>query len=369
MKNIYLFLISVSMTVAVQAQVNVGSNPDLVANRNAFLDASGFTFFDPTIGKGLVFPRVDLTNWAFDLSDLGGYQYFMTGFDGMIVYNTATGLTGGNPETQGIQVSVSPGFYYFYNPNHTEDDIDVSQGQWRAISNSAVNLYNSNGTLTGTRVVDLDGNSLSFGGDAHVKVGTNPGTIEPSAVFQMESTTKGILIPRMKTSERNAISNPAEGLLVYDTDYTQFWYFNGTIWVAAIGPQGPAGADGATGATGSTGETGLTGLTGATGATGPTGDQGIQGIQGPAGADGATGATGPTGETGLTGLTGATGATGATGPTGDQGIQGIQGPAGADGATGATGPTGETGLTGLTGVTGATEATGPTGDQGIQGIQ
>ncbi len=139
-KNQWLLIIFILFqSILSHAQVNVGTNPDLVANRNSFLDASGFTFFDPTIGKGLVFPRADLTTWAFDLSDLGGYQYFMTGFDGMIVYNTATGLTGGNPETQGIQVSVSPGFYYFYNPNHTENDIDVSQGQWKPVSNSALN--------------------------------------------------------------------------------------------------------------------------------------------------------------------------------------------------------------------------------------
>ena len=113
-----------------QAQVNVGSNPDLVGNRNTFIDASGFTFFDPGIGKGMAFPRTDLTTWEFDISDLGGYQYFMTGFDGMVVYNTGTGQTGSNAATQGQQVSVTPGFYYFYNPNHTEDDMDVSDGYW-----------------------------------------------------------------------------------------------------------------------------------------------------------------------------------------------------------------------------------------------
>lgn len=40
---------------------------------------------------------------------------------------------------------------------------------------------------------------------------------------------RGILIPRMLTSERTAISNPANGLMVFDTDTNSFWYYS-TSW-------------------------------------------------------------------------------------------------------------------------------------------
>ncbi|MFH1319094.1 MAG: tail fiber domain-containing protein, partial [Bacteroidota bacterium] len=66
----------------------------------------------------------------------------------------------------------------------------------------------------------------------------------------------------------------------------QFWYWDGTQWIEAIGP---AGADGATGPTGDPG------APGADGATGPTGDPGAPGAPG---ADGATGPTGPDGPVG-----------------------------------------------------------------------
>ncbi|MDT0556675.1 tail fiber domain-containing protein [Patiriisocius hiemis] len=59
------------------------------------------------------------------------------------------------------------------------------------------------------------------------------GTIYPdsSSMLDIESTTSGILIPRMIASERTAISNPAEGLLVYQTDSPEgFYYFDGTVW-------------------------------------------------------------------------------------------------------------------------------------------
>ena len=50
-----------------------------------------------------------------------------------------------------------------------------------------------------------------------LKVGNNPATINGSAAFEVESTTKGLLPPRMTTAQRDAIANPAKGLIIYDT--------------------------------------------------------------------------------------------------------------------------------------------------------
>ncbi|WP_435356719.1 hypothetical protein [Emticicia sp. SJ17W-69] len=52
-------------------------------------------------------------------------------------------------------------------------------------------------------------------------------TIDPNAstgLLDAKSTTKGILIPKMSTSQKLAIVNPVEGLMVYDTDAKQFSY-------------------------------------------------------------------------------------------------------------------------------------------------
>jgi len=61
------------------------------------------------------------------------------------------------------------------------------------------------------------------------------GTTTPnaSALLDMESTAKGILIPRMTSTQRLAIASPAIGLLVYQTNGTTGFYFYGTTgWVA-----------------------------------------------------------------------------------------------------------------------------------------
>ncbi len=60
-------------------------------------------------------------------------------------------------------------------------------------------------------------------------------TIDPSnasAILQVSSTSKGIIIPKMTSTERVAISTPISGLLVYDTTTSSFWYYNGTAWTS-----------------------------------------------------------------------------------------------------------------------------------------
>jgi hypothetical protein len=53
-----------------------------------------------------------------------------------------------------------------------------------------------------------------------------------SSVLDVKSTAKGFLAPRMLQSERLAISSPADGLLVYQTDGTAgFYYYNGSAWI------------------------------------------------------------------------------------------------------------------------------------------
>jgi hypothetical protein len=51
-----------------------------------------------------------------------------------------------------------------------------------------------------------------------------------SAGFEVQSTTKGFLPPRMTTTQKNAISSPASGLMVYDTDTNKLCCYNGTSW-------------------------------------------------------------------------------------------------------------------------------------------
>lgn len=66
----------------------------------------------------------------------------------------------------------------------------------------------------------------------NVGINTDGSAPHASAMLDVKSTTSGLLIPRMTQAQKLAITSPATGLLIYQTDGTQgFWYFDGPMWV------------------------------------------------------------------------------------------------------------------------------------------
>lgn len=65
-------------------------------------------------------------------------------------------------------------------------------------------------------------------------VGLGTTTPHASALLELKSTTMGLLVPRMGNFQRLAIPSPANGLLVYDTVYNEFYHYNGSIWRAML---------------------------------------------------------------------------------------------------------------------------------------
>ena len=79
--------------------------------------------------------------------------------------------------------------------------------------------------LSATFFLHLSGKAQSFA------INTDGSTANPSAILDVKSNLKGILVPRMTSAQRTAIASPATGLMVYDTDINSFWYYSGTAWV------------------------------------------------------------------------------------------------------------------------------------------
>ncbi len=73
---------------------------------------------------------------------------------------------------------------------------------------------------------------------SYAQVGIGTTTPDASAAFEIESTTQGLLPPRMTTVQRDAISNPAQGLTIYNTDANCMETYNGVRWMSCntIGP-------------------------------------------------------------------------------------------------------------------------------------
>ena len=68
-----------------------------------------------------------------------------------------------------------------------------------------------------------------------VSINTDGSSAAPSAMLDVKSTDKGVLVPRMTSAQRAAIAAPATGLLVFDTDTGSFWYYTGTAWANLAG--------------------------------------------------------------------------------------------------------------------------------------
>jgi Collagen triple helix repeat (20 copies)/Head domain of trimeric autotransporter adhesin len=179
---------------------------------------------------------------------------------------------------------------------------------------------------------------LSSISKAQNNVGVNTTTPHPSAALDVQSTSQGMLVPRMTAAQRDSISLPATGLLVYQSDMPAgFYYFNGTVWSLL----------------GATGANGVNGTNGTNGTDGVSGTNGIDGINGTNGIDGAKGLDGKSayelavdaGYTGteaawllsLQGVNGSNGTNGTDGFSGTNGINGINGTNGLDGAKGLDG--------------------------------
>ena len=124
-----------------------------------------------------------------------------TGTNGTIGATGATGATGTNGTIGATGATGAFGL-----TGTTGQTIFNNGSAWTATSN----LYN-----TGTSV--------------SINVTGTPA--DSSAMLDISATTKGFLTPRMTTSQRTAINNPATGLLVFQTDSASgFYFYNGNTW-------------------------------------------------------------------------------------------------------------------------------------------
>ncbi len=136
MKIKKIFIISAAtFAFSLSAQVRNNATPSngSATGTTAFLDASSSTTWNGTNnqGKGLVFPRTDLTAMTALVAPVTGIPSgFPTRLDGMVVYNTATGTAA----TGTANIAVTPGFYFYDNKSTT-----LNGGTWRPFSPTAAN--------------------------------------------------------------------------------------------------------------------------------------------------------------------------------------------------------------------------------------
>jgi hypothetical protein len=75
----------------------------------------------------------------------------------------------------------------------------------------------------------LWGSASVFAQKDNVGIGTT--SPDASAVLDIQSSNKGLLIPRMSLDQRKSVNRPATGLMIYQTDEKAgFYFYNGDDW-------------------------------------------------------------------------------------------------------------------------------------------
>ncbi|WP_353078265.1 hypothetical protein [Flavobacterium sp.] len=245
MKKIFLlFSIMISFTSIAQITVNGGTPISTITNSNVFLDASSSFSTEagaaPNTGKGIVLPSVDLVNFAFDLTLADGFT-FPTYFDGMVVYNNATGTTLTTGNRSSVATSVTPGYYYFSNPNGANNG-NVLSGVWKPLGGVSITGTSPIALTSGVvSLNDLGITSIKIGNDAVTSSKILDGTIATADVANNAITgakletnislpgTASMTLPSGTTLQRPVTA--AAGMSRYNTTDNIMEYYNGTAWI------------------------------------------------------------------------------------------------------------------------------------------
>jgi hypothetical protein len=125
--------------------------------------------------------------------------------NGSILINGLSGSGGAagqtNFESSGNDMSFKCAYYYRF---FTSDNKIIFGSSWDGTNTFA---YNENRQVIGAQAINS------------------------TAQFQIDSTTRGFLPPRMTTTQINAIATPAEGLIAFNTTISHLCCYQAGAWV------------------------------------------------------------------------------------------------------------------------------------------
>jgi hypothetical protein len=174
----------------------------------------------------LAFNTIGNHNNAFGI----GALYFSTGNDNNAIgFNSITNISSGNNNI-GIG-TLSGSLIAAGTANVTSNNSIFIGNDTRASANNQTNQI-----VIGHTAIGLGSNTTVLGNTSttltalYGAVITGGTSVNASAQFQVDSTTKGFLPPRMTSAQRTAIASPATGLIVYDTTLNKLSVYTGAAW-------------------------------------------------------------------------------------------------------------------------------------------
>jgi hypothetical protein len=267
----FIFILSasiLSLTAAAQENVGIGTSSP---NSKALLDLT-------STSKGFLMPRMTYEDRTAISSPPAGLMVYQT--NSIIIPTSPSGIyfyhnnawkriarsdevTGGggssgwtivgDDQYHNLAGNVGIGISAPTSRLHLEGNFLQENGNYYMNTPSGILQFQTNGD--NKAYVQLSGNNLRMG----TNMGNSPGsmiirmdgvdrividslgdmgigTLSPhaSAKLDVGSTSRGVLFPRMTTSQRFTINSPANGLLVYDTDKNEFHYHHEDGWKSIL---------------------------------------------------------------------------------------------------------------------------------------
>jgi hypothetical protein len=189
-----------------------------------FYNSGNYTILQESQGAGGIL-QTGYGTTSLKWSGISGNPRVGIGFDGTLLATAHIQGAGSSSSTTSLLVQNSSGASML---QVRDDNFTVIGPNGLAIDNFNCVLYR---TSFNSQSISFHGSRLSFA-DATGFVFSNDYISTPaaSAIFDIQSTTKGFLQPRLTTTQKNAISTPATGLQVYDSTLNKNALYNGSVW-------------------------------------------------------------------------------------------------------------------------------------------
>ena len=191
---------------------SVNPVPTFSYGRNATLDST-IAIFNGTRYAAKDSSGANQTPWTSNINANGNTLFGNSTSGGSLTLSSTSNPTKGQINLQGTVAWTAD---LFSPPSYS-----ISRNSGYFQMNAGTNGFNINNS----------GNTANL---FHVKDdgATCVGGLSPAASAKLEvrSTTSGFLPPKMTTTQRDAISSPAAGLMIYDTTVNKVSVYNGTSW-------------------------------------------------------------------------------------------------------------------------------------------
>jgi hypothetical protein len=184
-------------------------------------------------------------NFSINTTTDAGYKLDVNGtarvFSTASAFHLLSGVGSTSTATSTVKVDTIGGFFKAYGsgfsvgslaskvafgPDGANGIVVFSNAQDSSGSTGTISLRGG-GYDTPAEMLFIDKTGSKFTNGTVIIGGSSTNT---SAIFQIDSTTKGVLFPRMTTTQKNAIATPASGLVVYDTTLGKLCVYGAASW-------------------------------------------------------------------------------------------------------------------------------------------